>query len=1039
MGVSKEAWNDNNRNEQAVSTDEMASIINLHRWMIKTLASGDSLHTTIQALTLKLEEHFKRKTYCSLLMVNEENRLTVDYAPTLPHAYQQAIHLTEAIPTAGSCGAAVCRKETVISSDIEHDPLWKNFHKDALYFGLKACWSSPVLIENQVVGTFAVYHSEICTPAAHEIEMLETCASLAGLAIERDRRIKLEQKLQESEQRFKSLFDYYPDSAYIFSLEGHFLDFNQESEPISGYSKENLLGKSFLPFIASQDRERVWRHFNKAKKGIVQHYECKVEHKKGNQIIVSLTNVPIMVNGKVVGVYGIGRDITREKEMEEELIATHQEMEHLFRNHSGLIFKYKKENGQFIHTFGEGQLLKRLGLKIEEAIGKTLYDFFPGELAARKEKFYQMGWEGKEGAYEVELCDIQYNAVLNPVFKDGQVTEVIVTCNDITELKKAHEELRETKELLESFVNNTADAIVTVNDHGQINYVNEAYVDLFGWREDELLDKEISNVPAHGKGTFSRLDQLTFSEKKVSRFETEWLSKAGRIIPVSVTQSPLKDRNGRITGVSSIIRDISEQKRTERELEENKQRYESLFYYNPDLVYSMDVNGALLNTNLSFHRVLGYTPEQVKGKVWEMFSGDQSLNEIKQYFERALQGTPQSYETAGIHQNGQEVTVHVTNMPIIVDDQIVGVYGIAKDITEQKKAQQEILSLKQRMELVLDSIGDGIYAVNKNWEITLINPAGAKMLGYDVRELLGKTPKDTFKHPYDLECCMSYQTLLDGKARHITDELLYRKDGTSFPVDYISCPILENGEIQGVVVAFRDISEKKMAEEYLLKSAKLEMAGQLAAGVAHEIRNPLTCIQGFIRLLEEMNENQKENEYFSIIRSEFERIEGIISEFLALAKPQALKLKENDVELLLKQTVHLMNAQAIMQDIEIVMDIEPGLPFFRCDKHQLKQVFINVIKNAMEATTSKGKLAITCKQSSSYLHIEFRDQGDGIPPGRLKHLFEPFYSTKEKGTGLGLMVSYKIIEEHKGMMRVESEEGKGTTVHIFLPLLTSSL
>ncbi|MCM3788713.1 PAS domain S-box protein [Domibacillus indicus] len=1020
-----------------VSTDEMASIIDLHTWMIKTLASGDSLQTTIQALTLKLEEHFQRKTHCSLLMVNEENRLTVEYAPTLPQAYQQAIHLIEAGPKIGSCGTAAFRKETVISSDIGNDPLWEDYREDALHFGLKACWSSPILVENQVVGTFAVYHSDICTPAAHEIEMLETCASLAGLAIERDRRIKLERQLQESEQRFKSLFDYYPDSAYIFSLEGHFLDFNQESEPLSGYRKEELLGKSFLPFIASQDRERVWGHFNEAKKGSVQHYECRVEHRKGNQLIVSLTNVPIMVNGEVVGVYGIGRDVTRERELEDELITTHQEMEHLFKNHSGLIFKYKKENGQFIHTFGEGQLLKRMGLKIEEAIGKTLYDFFPAELAAKKEKIYQIGWEGKEAAYEVGIHDIHYRAMLNPVFKDGQVVEVIVTCNDITELKKAHEELRETKELLESFINNTADAIVTVNDHGQITYVNEAYVDLFGWWEDELLGKEILNVPNHCKETFARLTELTFSEKKVNQFETERLSKDGRIIPVSVTQSPLKDKSGTVTGASAIIRDISEQKRTERELEENKQRYQSLFYCNPDLVYSMDVNGALLNTNLSFHRVLGYTPEQVKGMSWEKFIKERSFNETEKYFERALQGTPQSYETVGIHQNGQEVMAHVTNMPIMVDGQIVGVYGIVKDITEQKKAQQEILSLKQQMELVLDSIGDGIYAMNENWEITLINPAGAKMLGYDVGELLGKTPKDTFKHLYDLECCMSYQTLLDGKNRHVTDELFFRKDGTSFPVDYICSPILENGEIRGVVVAFRDISEKKMAEEYLLKSAKLEMAGQLAAGVAHEIRNPLTCIQGFIRLLEETD--KREPEYFSIIRSEFERIEGIISEFLALAKPQALNFQKNDIELILMQTIHLMNAQAIMHNVEIVTVIEEGLPLFQSDKHQLKQVFINVIKNAIEATASQGTLTITCKKTRSHLHIEFQDQGEGISPERIKHLFEPFYSTKEKGTGLGLMVSYKIIEEHKGMMRVESEEGKGTTVHILLPLASRLL
>ncbi|WP_052712247.1 PAS domain S-box protein [Domibacillus indicus] len=1016
----------------AVSTDEMASILNLHTWMIKTLASGNSLNATMRALTVKLEEHFKRKTYCSLLMLNEENRLSIEYAPTLPHEYQQAIHLVEAGPKAGSCGTAAYRKETVISPDIENDPLWEDFGEEALRFGLKACWSSPIMIENQVVGTFAVYHSDICMPAAHEVEMLETCASLAGLAIERDRRIKLEKQLQESEQRFKSLFDYYPESVCIFSLDGHFLDFNQGSGPLSGDNSESLIGKSFFSFIVPEEKEKVLSHFNEAKKGNIQHFECGLKHKKGNPITISQTYVPIMVNGKVSGIYGIGRDITREKELEGKLIAAHNEMEHLFKNHSGFIFKYKKENGGFIHTFGEGQLMERIGFKRRDGVGKTLYELLPAGLAAQKEHFYQMGWEGKEGVYEIELNGFHYNAMFSPVFQDGKVVEVIVTCNDITEFKKTHEELRETKELLESFVNNTADAIVTVNDQGRITYVNQAYIDLFGWREDELIGSEIPNVPDYDRETFARLTRLVFSEKRVSRFETERLSKDGRIIPVSVTRSPLKDKNGAVTGASSIMRDISEQKRAERELEESKQRYESLFHLNPDMVFSMDANGSLLNTNLSFHKVLGYTPEQAKRKGWKMLVEEQSVHEAKQYFKRALQGTPQNYETVGIHQNGQKVMVHVTNMPIVVDDQIVGVYGIAKDITEQKKTQQEILSLKQKMELVLDSIGDGIYAVDVNWELTLINPAGRKMLGYDIQELLGKTPKDTFKYPYDLECCMSYQTLLDGKTRHVTDEIFYRKDGTCFPVEYIASPILENGEIRGVVIAFRDISEKKMAEEYLLKSAKLEMAGQLAAGVAHEIRNPLTCIQGFVRLLEETT--RSESDYFPIIRSEFERVEGIISEFLALAKPQALNFQENNIELILKQTIHLMTAQAIMHDIEIVSDIEPGLPLFQGDKHQLKQVFINVIKNAIEASVSKGRLAVICKKTGSHLHIEFRDQGEGIPPERLKHLFEPFYSTKEKGTGLGLMVSYKIIEEHKGTMKIESEEGKGTTVHIFLPV-----
>jgi len=892
--------------EIPVSTNELKSILGLHTHMIKMIAKGDSLHAILGELTLRLEEHFKRKTYCTLLLLVDGNRLSVEHAPKLPIEYQKTIHLINTGPTVGSCGTAVHLKETVIVSDIENNPLWDDFRLDALRFGLKACWSSPILIDQRVVGTFAVYHPEVCTPALHEIDMLETCANLAGFAIERDQRIKLEMQLQ----------------------------------------------------------------------------------------------------------------------------ATHQEMEHLLENHQGMIYKYKKVNDAFIHTFGGGQLMERLGLRPEDCVGKSLSEIVNLEFSYQKEIHYEHAWNGQVTGFEGDLNGVHYIAKLNPVLRDGKVAEVIVSCNDITELKKTHEELRETKELLESFVNNTADAIATMNVNGKISYVNQAYVDLFGWQEEELLGREVPNVPELYKKEFSHNTLTTLSENEVIRVVTQRQSKAGRIIPVSVTQSPTKDRNGKVNGASAIIRDITEQKRIERELEENRQSYQSLFYASPDMVFSMDLNGVLLNANQSFLRILGYTAEQVKGMHYENFVEESTISNTKHYFELALRGNSQTYENVSIHKNGHHVMLQTTNIPIVVNDKIVGVHGIAKDITERKQAQKKILQLKQQMELVLNSVGDGIYVMDVDLKIKLINAAGAKLCDYEVNELIGK--KDTFRYYDELEFCAPCQTLQDGNIRYVTDALFYRKDGSNFPAEYIASPIWENGTISGVVVTFRDTSEKKLAEEYLLKSAKLDMAGQLAAGVAHEIRNPLTSIQGFIQLME--GSDKIDPEYFSIIKLEFERIEGIIGDFLALAKPQAVNFLENDVGLILEQTIRLMTSQATMQGIEVVSMIDSSLPRIQCDKHQLKQVFINVIKNAIEATKAKGQLEITCKATASHLHITFLDQGAGIPKERIQHLFEPFYSTKEKGTGLGLMICYKIIEEHKGTMWIESEEGKGTAVQILIPL-----
>ncbi len=907
MEILTERGSNKHQNGELVLESKIESILDLHTFMIQLIARGDSLSDVLRALAEKLEGHFQWKTYCSILLTDKAGSLVLAHAPTLPLEYQKMLHLIKTGPKVGSCGAAVYCKKTVISCDIEKDSLWDDIRQEALRYGLKACWSIPILIDSRVVGTFAVYHSEVCAPSAHEIDMLETCASLAGLAIEREQRIKLEQQLQ----------------------------------------------------------------------------------------------------------------------------AAHKEMKHLFKNHQGMIFKYRKENGQFIHFFGDGQLIEKIGLNTKECIGKSLSELMSPEIAAQKEMYYEQAWNGHETSYEGELNGVHYIATMNPIFRNGKVTEVIVSCNDITELKKTHEELRETQELLESLVNNTGDAIATMNASGQVTYVNPAYVELFGWQEHEILNQKVRTVPDQNKAEFERLCQSTFSDKKINTFETERIKKDGSVIPVSITPSPLKNKSGLVTGTSVIIRDITEQKRIKQELEENKQRYESLFFFNPDLVYSMDVDGVIMKANISIQNTLGYTLDEVKGKGYETFIEKQFCTETSGYFKKALQGTPQNYETAAIHKNGQRVFLQVTNVPIVVNKQIVGVHGIAKDITERKKSQQEMLRLKQKLELVLDSIGDGIYVLNGNREIKLINSAGAKMLGYEVQELQGKTPQDTFRCFYELEACLPYQTLLDGNIRYAADELFLKKDGTSFPAEYVASPIWENGTISGVVVAFRDISKKKMSEEYLLKSAKLEMAGQLAAGVAHEIRNPLTSIQGFIQLLEA---GMNKPEYFEIMRSEFERIEDIIGEFLALAKPQAITFQKNDMGSLLQQTIQLMNAQAIMQGVEVISEIEQDLPLVECDKHQLKQVFINIIKNAIEATHYEGQLLVSCKKSHSQLHIMFQDQGVGIPEERIKHLFEPFYSTKEKGTGLGLMISYKIIEEHQGMVKVESEEGKGTTFHIYLPI-----
>ncbi|MEX2104389.1 MAG: ATP-binding protein, partial [Bacilli bacterium] len=254
----------------------------------------------------------------------------------------------------------------------------------------------------------------------------------------------------------------------------------------------------------------------------------------------------------------------------------------------------------------------------------------------------------------------------------------------------------------------------------------------------------------------------------------------------------------------------------------------------------------------------------------------------------------------------------------------------------------------------------------------------------------------------------------------------------------------EDGEPLYFISQLQDITNSKRIEEdfrkseekyrhFLQQSEKLSVAGLLAAGISHEIRNSLTAIKGFIHLLQSDHSNNKA--YFHIIFSELNRIELILSELLILAKPQYLKMERKDIRALLSQVTALLGTQAIMNNVQIITKVKTNHTVMTCDENQLKQVFINFLKNAVEAMPDGGEILIeVANQHPDWLMIRIIDQGCGIPAESIERLGEPFYTTKEKGTGLGLMINNKIIENHHGRIYITSKENEGTTVEVRLPI-----
>jgi PAS domain S-box-containing protein len=352
----------------------------------------------------------------------------------------------------------------------------------------------------------------------------------------------------------------------------------------------------------------------------------------------------------------------------------------------------------------------------------------------------------------------------------------------------------------------------------------------------------------------------------------------------------------------------------------------------------------------------------------------------------------------------------------------------------EKQARSSEDSYKQ----LIDSLPESVI-IHQDHRIVYVNKATVCMIGATSKEdLIGKSILDYIDPEYEERILERVkQVKKEKRPLNSIEHRIKRVDGSMFFFEVSSLYIVF-GEKEAVLSIGKDITIRKVKTEQLLqKSEKLAMVGQLAAGIAHEIRNPLTSIQGFIHLLKS---NNVKEEYFDIVFSEIERINSIVSEFLVLAKPSVATFVEQDVKVLIKDVVTLINTQSILNNVQIFVEFDSDLPMVSCEKNQLKQVFLNLLKNSIEAMPKGGNIDVKVKEKEEgKISIQIIDQGIGIPKERLPTLGEPFYTTKEKGTGLGLMTCYKIIEGHNGKLTIQSELNEGTTIEIILPTITQSL
>lgn len=469
-------------------------------------------------------------------------------------------------------------------------------------------------------------------------------------------------------------------------------------------------------------------------------------------------------------------------------------------------------------------------------------------------------------------------------------------------------------------------------------------------------------------------------------------------------------------------------------LDESKSRCGIIFSDNQDAILALDLYGNCVDVNTTFEKMSYYSIEDAKQMKLQSFVPIEDLDKMFHYFHKSLLGQVQNYDCKMIDKKRRILDLNITNIPIVVDHQIVGIYAVAKDVTHFKKKKEEVRKIEAFHRILTENILDVIVHTNLQGDILYVSPACTHILGYISNEMYNQKylsfihTDDREQVSLNLQCVFSKQE--NGRCCY----QFRKKDGSFVWVEALCKPVIDpdTSDVLEVVTVIRDITERKRTEDLLLNSEKLNVAGKLAAGIAHEVRNPLTVVKGFIQLMREQTDKKT---YFDIIQSEVDRIEIILSELLVLAKPHNIKFQEVNVKALMDDVKTLINPQALVNNVEIEMVNECENCKIRCNENQLKQVFINFLKNGIEAMENGGLITIEIKKHrENKLNMRFKDTGSGIPPSILERIGEPFFTTKANGTGLGVMVSKQIIETHKGSVQFMSDK-KGTIVEVILPLI----
>ncbi len=629
-----------------------------------------------------------------------------------------------------------------------------------------------------------------------------------------------------------------------------------------------------------------------------------------------------------------------------------------------------------------------------------------------------------------------------PIYIEGKRV-VMAFVTDITQRRKDEQLLSIQSTALKA----AANAIVITDIDGNIQWVNPAFTQLTGYSAEEVLGKNprILKSGKHDKKFYENL-WGTILSGKVWHGELINRRKDGTLYIEETTITPVRNHNHKITNFISIKQDITERKQAE-------ERLRNLIETSNDAIYLLYQNKFEV-INQRFTEIFGYTLEECNAPDFNFMNlvAPESRDLILQRIKAVERGEKISdvYEFTALSKSGKRIICEVS-VSYIKYKEGIATQGIIRDITERRNAEEEIRKLSE----ALKQSPIAVVIINKHLIIEYVNPAFTKSYGYSEKEVLGNKPFAFIFGENKDDLIKEIRQTIQKKQVWQKELQLSKKDNSIFFAKIMLTPILNaEGQMTHYLILIEDITEKRQLQEQFLQAQKMEAIGRLAGGIAHDFNNLLTVINGYSELL--IKTAAKDNALFEKlmqIKKAGERASALTSQLLAFSRKQVIQPKIINLNHLLHDLEKMLK-RLIGEDIDLVIFYDKSLGAIKADPAQVEQVIMNLVVNARDAMPKGGKITIQLKnrfigpdfvRKHSGAHegwfavMAVSDTGIGMDKETQKHIFEPFFSTKEKGkgTGLGLATVYGIVKQSGGYIQVYSEPGSGTTFHIFWPIINA--